>query len=113
MTLPYRVRPKKKAGYVYDQAGWVEVSDITGSLQVVLDRFNNLLQLWQDTGWLELEVYNDGYDTYILGFRPMTDKEKATAKRRSEKAREAAKRRKEKKLAEEKAEYERLKAKFE
>jgi hypothetical protein len=64
---------------------------------------------------IEVEYFgNDGYsEHYIIGWRPMNEKELADAERRRQIEKDSKKRAKEKKEAEELAEYERLKKKFE
>lgn len=111
IPVPYGYQRKKKG---YKQAVLLEFSDgIEGMLEELLREWNERFQGYVSEGWIELEVINDGWCGYLIGYRPLTDKEKATEKRRSDKAKEAAAKRKAKKEAEERALLEKLRVKYE
>jgi hypothetical protein len=113
MTLPWFVTsPPKRAGFKYETIERFDSSQFDGPFEDIVKAMNGKFDLWTSQGWTEIRISLDGWDVYALGWRPMTEREIATQKLRASKARVAAKQRKEKKEAEERAQYEKLKAKY-
>jgi hypothetical protein len=98
----------------YKQAAILRIDEsFTGMLNELVEDWAKRCKDYAADGWVGLEVVNDGWDYWLIGYRPLTDKEKASAKRRSQKAKEAAAKRKAKKEAEEREVLAKLKEKYE
>ena len=110
-SVPWGFKSEKKG---YKQVALLRIDEsFTGMLNELVEEWSNRYKDYADAGWTGLEVVNDGWDYWLIGYRPLTDKENAAAKRRSQKAKEAAARRKAKKEAEERELLEKLKSKYE
>jgi hypothetical protein len=110
IPVPYGYQRSKKG---FKQEVLLQFNEgVQGMLDELLKEWNDRYEGYVADGWVELEIINDGWSSYLIGYRPLTDKEKVAAKRRSDKAKEAAARRKAKKEAEERELLERLRAKY-
>lgn len=87
--------------------------DLTGSVEAVIAELSSAAEGIVEPEVADISWYGGRPEYAVVGWRPMTDKEREKADKASARAKEAAARKREAKKEAERREYERLKKKYE